>query len=208
MSTGHVRKEDAERHVLLRVLLLNAGLATALLAGGLFADSSGLLANALDNTSDALTYAVSYFAVSRSQRWKSRAATITGVMLLVLAFGVTADAIRRFINGSDPSGYLMMIMALAAAAINAWCIKLLKAFRREEVNLRAAWTMSLNDFASNFGIVVAGILVHLVGNNWPDLTIALVIAAVALYGGIKTLRDASRNREESEQSEQGKAARR
>ncbi|MFC7516843.1 hypothetical protein ACFQUU_17695 [Herbaspirillum sp. GCM10030257] len=64
--SGHMPKDDAERRVLLQVLLLNAGLAAALLAGGLLADSSGLLANALDNTSDALTYAVSYFAVSRS----------------------------------------------------------------------------------------------------------------------------------------------
>ena len=206
--SGHMPKDDAERRVLLQVLLLNAGLAAALLAGGLLADSSGLLANALDNTSDALTYAMSYFAVSRSQLWKSRAASITGVMLLVLAVGVAADAIHRFINGSDPTGYLMMIMALAAAMINALCIKLLKKFRRGEVNLRAAWTMSLNDFASNFGIVVAGILVSLVGSNWPDVAIALTIAAVALYGGIKTLRDASRNRKKSEKPEQDKAAQR
>ncbi|MFC7516844.1 hypothetical protein ACFQUU_17700 [Herbaspirillum sp. GCM10030257] len=48
------------------------------------------------------------------------------MMLLVLAIGVAADAIHRFINGSDPTGYLMMIMALASAMINALCIKLLK----------------------------------------------------------------------------------
>ena len=69
-------------------------------------------------------------------------------------------------------------------------IKLLRRFRRADVNLRAAWTMSLNDFASNFGIVLAGV----VGSNWPDIAIALVIAAVASYGGVKTLLEARRDK--------------
>lgn len=194
MSSDHQSQLDpndaAQRRALLQVLLLNAGLAVVLLAGGLIADSSGLLANALDNTSDAMAYLISYFAVTRSQRWKSSAAAFTGVMLLVLALGVTVDAVRRFINGSEPLGYVMMVMAFIAAVINTLCIKLLRKHRREDVNLRAAWTMSINDFASSFGIVIAGGLVPLLGSNWPDLAVGLAIAAVATYGGVKTLRDA------------------
>ncbi|MBN9409197.1 MAG: cation transporter, partial [Burkholderiales bacterium] len=77
-----------QKRVLLQVLGLNVGLSALLLAGGLLADSSGLLANALDNGSDALTYAISYLAVTRTAIWKARAARITAVMLLVLAVGV------------------------------------------------------------------------------------------------------------------------
>lgn len=194
MSTEHqseLNPADAgQRQALLQVLLLNAGLAIALLAGGLIADSSALLANALDNVSDAMAYLISYFAVIRSQRWKSSAAAFTGVMLLVLAIGVTLDAIRRFVTGSEPLGSVMLIMAFVAIIINTLCIKLLRKHRREDVNLRAAWTMSINDFVSNFGIVIAGGLIPLVGSNWPDLAVALAIAAVATYGGVKTLRDA------------------
>lgn len=195
MSSDHsgLDSSDAsQRRALLQVLLLNAGLAAALFTGGLFADSSALLANALDNTSDAATYAISYFAVTRSQRWKALAASITGVMLLLLAVGVTVDAVRRFFVGSEPLGPAMMVMAAIAVAVNALSIRLLKRFRRADVNLRAAWTMSLNDFASNFGIVLAGVLVAWAGSNWPDVAIALIIAAVAVYGGVKTLRDARR----------------
>ena len=50
--------------------------------------------------------------------------------------------------------------------------------------------MSVNDFASNFGILLAGLLVVLFNRNWPDLAVALLIAIVAIYGGIKTLADA------------------
>lgn len=182
--------DAAERRVLLQVLLLNAGLAVGLFLAGMFADSSALTANALDNLSDAMTYGVSFFAVTRSQRAKSISAGITGVMLLVLAVGVTIDAGRRYVSGSDPVGGAMMGMAVVAVVVNAACVKLLRSFRGSDVNLRAAWTMSINDFASNFGIVIAGGLVVWLGTNWPDLVLGLSIAAVALYGGVKTLRDA------------------
>lgn len=67
-------RDAAQRRTLLGVLLLNVGLAAGLLVAGLWADSSALLANALDNGSDAV-YAISYFVVARSRRWKAVAAT-------------------------------------------------------------------------------------------------------------------------------------
>lgn len=189
--------DAAQRRTLRQVLVLNAGLAGGLLVGGLVADSSGLIANALDNSSDAAAYAVSFAAVTRAQEWKSGAAAFTGVMLLVLALGIAGDALRRFFTGSEPLGPVMIVMALVAAAINAWCIHLLRSQRRADVNLRAAWTMSINDFISNFGIIVAGALVLVFGHNWPDLAVAVAIALVAAYGGVKTLRDAALSRREA-----------
>jgi Co/Zn/Cd efflux system component len=192
MSGSHeidVGSSRAQRRVLLQVLALNAGLALVLFVGGLMADSSGLLANALDNISDALTYAVSITAVSRSILWKARAANVTGVMLLVLAVGVTLDAFRRYKTGSQPLGATMVVLAIVATAVNAWSLQLLRRFQKQDVNLRAAWTMSTNDFVSNIGILVAGGLVAYTGSNLPDLAIGLFVAAIAIYGSIKTFRD-------------------
>lgn len=187
-------RDAAQRRTLLQVLLLNAGLAAGLLIAGLSADSSALIANALDNTSDAFVYGISYYAVSRPQRWKTIAALVSGVLLLILAVSVAIDVIRRFTTGTEPLGPVMIVMAFIATAINALCIKLLARDRRGDVNLRAAWTFSINDFVSNLGILIAGALVFLVGQNWPDLVIGFAIAAVAAYGGIEILRDAIRSR--------------
>jgi len=187
-------RDAAQRRTLLQVLLLNAGLAAGLLIAGLSADSSALIANALDNTSDAFVYGISYYAVSRPQRWKTIAALVSGVLLLILAVSVAIDVIRRFTTGTEPLGPVMIAMAFIATAINALCIKLLARDRRGDVNLRAAWTFSINDFVSNLGILIAGALVFLVGQNWPDLVIGFAIAAVAAYGGIEILRDAIRSR--------------
>ncbi len=192
MSSDHAAldaSDNGQRRVLLQVLLLNAGLSVVLLIGGLLSDSSSLLANALDNMSDALAYTGSYFAVSKSDKWKRVAAGVTGVMLFVLAIGVILDATRRFVVGSQPLGPAMISLAIVATITNAWSIWLLKKFRQSDVNLRAAWTMSVNDFASNLGIFFAGGLVWFLGSNWPDLAVAIGVALVATYGGVKTLRD-------------------
>lgn len=187
-------RDAAQRRTLLQVLLLNAGLSGGLLVTGLAADSSGLIANALDNASDAAVYAISYVAVTRPPRWKALAASASGVLLLVLSIGVMADVARRFAGGGEPMGPAMIAMAFVAAAVNALCLKLLARHRGADVNLRAAWTFSINDFLSNFGILVAAALVIALGRNWPDLVIGLAIAAVAAYGGITILRDAARSR--------------
>ena len=71
---------------------------------------------------------------------------------------------------------------------SAW--RLLQKLENKDVNLRAATTFSLNDFISNGGIVVAGVLVMWLGVNWPDLVVGLATAAIQLWGGIKILRDA------------------
>ena len=44
---------------------LNVGLAGSLLLTGIIGNSSGLIANALDNASDAAVYAISVYAVTR-----------------------------------------------------------------------------------------------------------------------------------------------
>ena len=61
------------------------------------------------------------------------------------------------------------------------------------MNLRAATTFSFNDFASNGGIVVAGIAIILTGSNWPDLIAGAAVACIAVYGAVDILRDAHRD---------------
>ena len=179
-----------ERRTLLYVLLLNVLLTVTLAISGYFADSSALVANAVDNASDAVVYGLSYIAVGRSQRWRTTAATLSGILLLLLAISVVIEVIRRFSAGAEPIGGAMIAMAIVAIAINAWCLRLLSAVRKDNVNLRAAWTFSVNDFLSNLGIIVAGVLVWWLGRTWPDLAVGAGVAVMAGYGGVEILRDA------------------
>ena len=182
-----------KRKTLWIVLWLNVAIAIGFFAVGYFADSNALLANGLDNSSDAIVYVLSLFALTRSRKWKRGAARFSGIMLMVFAAGVVADAIRRFLEGSDPGGIMMMAMAAVAAVVNLICLRLLQNLNGKGVNLRAATTFSFNDFISNGGIIVAGIVVMLTGANWPDLLVGIAVAGIALYGGVDILRDAHRD---------------
>lgn len=179
-----------QRRTLAQALALNVLLSGSLAVSGIYADSSGLVANALDNASDSAVYILSYMAVGRSARRKRVAASISGVMLFVLALTILGDAVRRFVVGAEPVSVVMVTMGLVAAGINVWCVRLLGRLRRTDVNLRAAYTFSINDFISNLGVVVAAGLVAWTGQFWPDVLVGAAIAIVVGRGGIDILRDA------------------
>lgn len=183
-------KDHQQRRTLLVVLILNGLLAGALGVGGALATSSALMANAVDNASDAAVYLIGFLAVGRNPIWKRNAARVSGVMLLIFAGGVLVDAARRWWLGGEPVGWTMMSLAVVAAVINFICLLLLRRAASTDVNMRAAQTFSLNDFASNGGILVAGGLVLWLGQAWPDLAVGVLVAALAAKGGLEILRDA------------------
>ncbi len=189
---------ERTRRVLRIAFWLNAGLSASLFATGILASSSGLLANALDNTSDAAVYAISYYAAVRGPAWKTPAARLSGVMLLVLAVGVLVDVARRSVVGTEPVSVVIMVMAVVAAIVNVVCLRLLHRSRRSDVNLRAAWTFSINDLLSNVGVLIAGVLVAWLERPWPDLVVGLAIALVAAKGGIGILRDVHHTKREQQ----------
>ena len=190
MAAATDRQAPDERRTLWIVLLLNVAIAAGFFAAGFFADSSALIANGVDNLSDTAVYALSLIALSHGQTWKRRAATASGVMLLIFAGGILIDVGRRYIQGSEPIGPTMMVMSAVAGVVNYICLRLLQPLKQKDVNLRAATTFSFNDFISNGGILIAGVLVFWLGSNWPDLLVGLATALIAIKGGIEILRDA------------------
>nr|WP_313393036.1 cation transporter [Brevundimonas diminuta] len=189
MSGSH-HGEGLQRRTLLIVLVLNVLLFVMLGLGGLFAESSALLANAADNGSDAIVYLISFLAVGRAMAWKRGAARLSGIMLLIFAAGVLIDVGRRWIVGTEPVGWTMMGLAVIAAVVNLICLMLIRRQGGDDVNMRAAETFSFNDFASNGGILIAGGLVMALDQAWPDLVVGLIVAAIAVKGGVDILKDA------------------
>ena len=182
-----------QRSTLWIVLALNLALAAGLAVAGVSADSSALTANALDNASDAVVYGISLFAIGRAPIWKRVTARWSAGLLLVFGLGVAADALRRFLTGSDPIGLTMMAMAAIAAVVNLVCFFLLRRLKSDDVNLEAAETFSLNDFASNGGVLVAGALVLWLDQRWPDLLVGALVALIAIKGSIDIWRSARRD---------------
>lgn len=180
----------SKRRTLWIVLILNAGISAAFFVVGLTGDSSALIANGVDNLSDALVYLLSLIALSRGALWKTRVASVSGVMLLLFSLGILLDVGRRYAYGSEPIGSAMMAMSAGAAIVNYICLRLLQKLEQPDVALRAATTFSLNDFISNGGILIAGGLVLWFEINWPDLIVGFLTALIAMKGGVEILADA------------------
>ena len=198
MNASNDNAGTQERRTLWIVLLLNAAIAAGFFVSGAFADSRSLIANGVDNLSDTAVYALSLVALTHGKTWKTRAAIASGVMLLIFAGGILIDVGRRYVQGSEPIGPTMMVMSAIAGVVNYLCLRLLQRLKDPDVNLRAATTFSFNDFISNGGILIAGVLVLWLGTNWPDLLVGFATAIIAIKGGVEILRDARAETKKSE----------
>lgn len=78
--------------------------------------------------------------------------------------------------------------------------RLLRRLHWNDVDMREE-TFSLNDFASNGGHLVAGGLLMWLGQPWPDLVIGVVVALLAIKGGVEILQDAAGAKPEEDPSE-------
>ena len=185
-------KEQAR--VLWMVLGINAAMFVAEFIAGVIAQSTGLIADSLDMLADAAVYCVSLYAVGWSASLKNRAATLSGVLQILLAVSVAVEILRRTIMGSEPEPTLMIGVSLIALVANVICLTLIAKHRDGEVHMRASWVFSKNDVIANVGVIAAGGLVLLLDAHWPDLVIGALIVFVVLRGGISILADAKRER--------------
>jgi Co/Zn/Cd efflux system component len=146
-----------------------------------------LIADSLDMFADAAVYGLSLYAVGRTVSLKLRAAHLSGWFQMVLAFGVLAEVVRRFLFGSDPESPLMIGMAMVALVANVSCLWLISRNRESGAHMKASWIFSANDVLANLGVIVAGILVAWTSSPYPDLIIGTLIGLVVLSGARRIL---------------------
>jgi Co/Zn/Cd efflux system component len=184
-------KDKSERRVLIALLLINGIMFIAELVIGWWAQSTALIADALDMLADAMVYSVGLYAVGKTLQIKAHAARLSGSLQVLLGLLVLADILRRFIVGSEPVSSLMMGMGLVALLANVTCLVLISRHREGEVHMRASWIFSKNDVIANLGVILAGGLVAWSGSRLPDLVIGLLVVIVVIRGGQLILKDAN-----------------
>jgi Co/Zn/Cd efflux system component len=147
------------------VLGINGAMFLAEIVAGLAAGSASLQADALDFLADAGNYGVSLFVIGVALRYRAMAA---------LAKGAT-----------------MGVVGLAALLANAAVFGLLWAYRGGDANMRSVWLCSRNDVIGNLAVLLAALGVFGTGTGWPDVTVAAVMAVLALQGAWVSIRLAS-----------------
>ncbi|CAK6701231.1 Cadmium, cobalt and zinc/H(+)-K(+) antiporter [Synechococcus sp. CBW1107] len=189
---GGNQAEGLERRTLTALLLINAGMALVESLAGWLADSSGLLADSLDMLADAAVYGLSLIAVGKGVSRQAHAARLSGILQILLGFGVLLDGLRRFLLGSDPQSLPIIAIGVLALIANIVCLLLIARHRHGGVHMRASWIFSTNDVIANLGVILAGCLVWALGSPYPDLIVGVVVSLLVVRGGLRIVAEAQR----------------
>jgi cation diffusion facilitator family transporter len=180
-----------QRRVLVVVLAINAVMFVLEFGAGVIAGSAALMADAADMLGDALVYAVSLYALARSDRWKAGAAMCKGVFILVLGIGIAINVLVKIQSGVPPSSTLMLVFGGLAFAANLVCFRLLWRFRAQDVNMASTFECSRNDLINNVGVLIAAGLVIVFASPWPDIVIGSAMAALFLRSSWRVIAQAA-----------------
>jgi Co/Zn/Cd efflux system component len=183
---GAERADKLERKTLLILLFINTFMFVAELLLGWLAQSTGLIADAIDMLADAAGKGILH---------QAKAAQISGFLQIILGLGVLFEVFRRLVFGSEPQSVLMISVGAAALLANIICLILISKQRDDGVHMRASWIFSTNDVITNLGVIISGILVAIIGSRYPDLIVGAIISFIVIRGGIKILQDAKQTRD-------------
>jgi len=169
------------------VLAINAVMFVVVFAAGLLAASTALMSDSLDNLGDALTYALSLYVVSRSNKEKAKVALFKGGLILVAGLFVLGQVIYRLFEPTVPVFETMGSIGLLALAANSVCLALLWKHRNEDINMSSVWECSRNDIISNIAVIVAAGGVWLFQSGWPDLVVGLALSLLLINSARRVL---------------------
>ena len=186
-----VRPDPRYRRVLWAALLVNAAMFALEVLAGSAARSSALHADALDFLADAANYAISLFVLGAALRTRSTAALAKGVSMGAFGLWVIGRAVYHAFTGTVPAPDVMGIVGVLALAANAGVAVLLYRYRLGDSNMRSVWLCTRNDMLGNAALLLAASGVLATKQGWPDVLIALGMAALALSGAMQIIRQAT-----------------
>ncbi len=174
--------DPAYRKVLWVALLLNAAMFVVEVAGSVQSGSVSLLADAIDFFGDAANYALSLAVLSLALSWRAKAALLKAASMAGFGVFVLGRALWAALNGVPPQPLTMGAIALLAFAVNVAVAWMLYRYRNGDSNMRSVWICSRNDAIGNVAVGLAALGVLGTGAAWPDLLVAVGMAALALSG--------------------------
>jgi Co/Zn/Cd efflux system component len=174
------------------VLAINISMFVAGIGAGIYAGSSALLSDSLDNLGDAMTYGLSLYVVHKAARAKAQVAFFKGGLILLAALIVLGQVIYKLIVPTLPIFEIMGVVSLFSLVANSVCLFLLTRHREDDVNMSSVWECSRNDIASNISVFLAAGAVWFTQSGWPDIVIALCLVGLFLRSAIRVFTSAAR----------------
>lgn len=174
-------------------VVVNLGLTVAQIIGGIVSGSLAMIADAIHNFSDAMSLIIAFFARKIARRPADGsmtfgygraevvAALVNYTTLIVIGFYLIYEAIMRFIEPSGVDGWLVVIIAGVALAVDVVTAMLTWSLSKESVNIRAAFLHNVADALGSVAVIFAGTLIILYDWLWIDPAVTLMIAGYILW---------------------------
>jgi cobalt-zinc-cadmium efflux system protein len=168
-------------------LVLNFIITLGQLAGGLIANSLGLLSDAAHNLSDVVALGMSLWAVRLGRRTATHRRTFAykraeilvalfnSAVLIGISVYIVVEAIRRLLNPSDVDGLWVMAFAAGGLVINGLAALLLRS-HSHDLNMRSAFLHLVGDAFTSLGVMASGLIVYLWGWNYADAIISILVS--------------------------------
>lgn len=192
---------DSRRRVVLAALL-TGGFMFAEVIGGIVSGSLALMADAahmLTDTGSLLLAWLGYKLAARPAdpgrsfgfgRMKVLAAFTNGVLLVLLGLWIVWEAVNRLLLPSPVLGELMLGVAALGLVVNIMAFAILHGGNREDLNLRGALWHVAGDLLGSVAAILAAVLILWQGWYIADPLLSILVAGLALYGGVRIARDA------------------
>ena len=200
-SHAHHGAAGVSRNKLAAAVLLTLAFVVAEALAGYFAHSLALLSDAGHNFADAAALAFSWYAVWIAKKPAHQkmtygyhrvgilAALVNATSLVVIALFIFIEAINRLNHPQPVHGWLMIVVATIAIAVNALIGFWMHAGAKHDLNVRSASVHMIGDAISAFGVVVAGIILVLTGWQIADPIVSFLIAALILFSSWGVLKE-------------------
>lgn len=167
-------------------------------AGGLLSHSLALLSDAGHMLTDVLSLGLAWYATRLAGRPPTPqrtygyhragilAALFNAGMLIVVAGGILAESVSRFLHPVAVTPWIMSVVAAVGLAGNLF-IGLRLGHDHDHgshgnLNVRSAWLHVMGDAAASAGVLVAGLLILLTGRLWWDPLVSVGISLLIARG--------------------------
>jgi Co/Zn/Cd efflux system component len=182
--------QKQQRHSLIIVFIVNAIMFVVVSIAAFYGNTTALLADSLDNLGDALTYGLSFYAVTKGARIKAKVALFKGYLILFTALIVVSQIIYKLIIPSMPIFEIMGLFSILGLIANSFCLYILSKHRDEDINMSSVWECSRNDMASNLAVLIAAFTVWATTSALPDIIIATALVILLLRSSISIITSA------------------
>ena len=202
MGHGHHHHvdPDAGDHRVALAVLVNLGLTVVQVIGGIFAGSLALIADALHNFSDAISLIIAFGARKIARRPADAqmtfgygraevvAALINYTTLIVIGLYLLYEATMRLFDPQGVDGWLVVIVAGVALAVDLVTAGLTFTLSKSSVNIRAAFLHNVADALGSIAVIIAGTLILLYDWRLIDPLVTFMIAGYILWQSLVEIR--------------------